>query len=152
MCEFCKNIHDIEIDGEPKAKDCKFPFREKLILVKEDKKYRFYGFNKYAYEDDACYQNVEVEYCPKCGRKLSEVYYKDHISNSQKIEFKVENGVTKVYINGSFIRDVLNVNVTGSEKEMPRVTLDILCPNLYIDGKEIVRDGEWMSSQIFDIK
>lgn len=49
MCEFCKNIHDIEIDGEPKAKDCKFPFREKLIFVKEDKKYRFYGFNKYAY-------------------------------------------------------------------------------------------------------
>lgn len=73
VCEFCENIHDIELDGEPETEDCKFPLRGKLILVKEDGKYRFYGFNKYPYEDDVCYQNVEIAYCPKCGRKLREM-------------------------------------------------------------------------------
>lgn len=69
-CKFCENIHDIERDGEPKAEDCKFPFREKLILVKENGKHFFYGFNKYHYEDDVCYQNVVSNFCPNCGRDL----------------------------------------------------------------------------------
>lgn len=73
MCEFCSNIHDIDIDGEPEAENDEFPIREQLILVKIDGKFRFWGFNKYFYEDDACYGNVEAVLCPLCGRKLNEV-------------------------------------------------------------------------------
>ena len=70
MCEFCENILPIDYVDELCDKKAKFPFREKLVLTTECGKIRFYGFNKYHYEDDSCYQNVEVIFCPICGRDL----------------------------------------------------------------------------------
>lgn len=70
MCKFCENVIDYDGDGNIKHPKVDFPKRQKLILVKESGKIRFYGFNKYNYEDDFCYQNVEVIYCPICGRDL----------------------------------------------------------------------------------
>lgn len=69
-CEFCENILPIDYVDELCDKKAKFPFREKLVLTTECGKIRFYGFNKYHYEDDSCYQNVEVRFCPNCGRDL----------------------------------------------------------------------------------
>lgn len=76
MCEYCKNIIEIKSENEYKkhpidADTDEFPEREKLILAKLSGKIIFYGFNKYCYEDDAMYE-LEVNYCPKCGRNLTE--------------------------------------------------------------------------------
>ena len=70
MCEYCKNIPTIDYVDELCDKNVKFSFREKLVLTWECGKIRFYGFNKYHYEDDSCYQNVEVNFCPICGMDL----------------------------------------------------------------------------------
>lgn len=75
MCEFCKNIRKIKEQDEYKhnpldAETDEFPHREKLVLAKLRGKVIFYGFNKYHYEDDSIYENVEVNFCPECGRKL----------------------------------------------------------------------------------
>ena len=58
-------------DDYPKAR-CN---GEDVIIVDEsdcDMELCFYGFNKYHYEDDAYYGNVDINYCPMCGRKLVE--------------------------------------------------------------------------------
>lgn len=76
MCEFCKNIIEIKPENQYRkhpidADTDEFPEREKLILVKLNGKIMFYGFNKYFCEDDATYE-AEVNFCPKCGRNLTE--------------------------------------------------------------------------------
>lgn len=73
MCDFCKNIPVIKkwetFDDELKCED-KNLTREKIVLVRYKDKIKFYGFNKYFYEDDALYENVDVKFCPMCGHKL----------------------------------------------------------------------------------
>lgn len=75
MCEFCENIPTIKKWGLPEDElpcEDNDVSREKVVLARYKKKIRFYGFNEYHYESDALYTNVEVKYCPLCGRKLSE--------------------------------------------------------------------------------
>lgn len=43
-------------------------------MAKLGNKIIFYGFNKYYYEDDTMYEKTEANYCPACGRKLTETY------------------------------------------------------------------------------
>ena len=41
------------------------------ILCEVEEKVKFYGFNKYSYDIDTIYKNVDnVNFCPVCGRKL----------------------------------------------------------------------------------
>lgn len=71
MCGYCENIKTVkQIIKEDSKTRYEFPERERLVLAKIGKKIIFYGFNKYAYEDDAEYENMEVNFCPVCGRKL----------------------------------------------------------------------------------
>lgn len=77
MCEFCENIKEIREDDIYEknplvAETDKFPYREKLVLAKIGSKIIFYGFNKYHYEDDAMYKDIDCKFCPMCGRKLTE--------------------------------------------------------------------------------
>ena len=69
MCDFCKGIKRISYGEEIESTEKDFA-REKIILCYIDDKLCFYGFNKYHYEDDAYYGNVDINYCPMCGRKL----------------------------------------------------------------------------------
>lgn len=71
MCEFCENIKRISYEDKIETENKEFS-REKLILCYIDNKLCFYGFNKYSYEDDAYYMNMDINYCPICGRKLAE--------------------------------------------------------------------------------
>lgn len=78
MCEYCNDIKEIKEEDERKKNPLetdtvKFSHREKLVLAKIGNKVLFYGFNKYAYEDDAIYKNIECAFCPKCGRNLTDV-------------------------------------------------------------------------------
>lgn len=72
MCYYCNNI--IEHDGNvDMIVDDYSTSRESLILIKntnEGNKLRFFGINAYHYENDACYANVEVSFCPVCGERL----------------------------------------------------------------------------------
>lgn len=74
MCEFCENIPVIKkletFDDELSYEDKKTTI-EKVVIVRYKNKLRFYGFNKYRYEDDALYENLDVFFCPVCGCKLS---------------------------------------------------------------------------------
>ena len=69
MCDFCKGIKRISYGEEIESAEKDFA-REKIILCYIDDKLCFYGFNKYHYEDDAYYGNVDINYCPMCGRKF----------------------------------------------------------------------------------
>lgn len=69
MCEFCENIKRISYEDKIETENKEFS-REKLILCYIDNKLCFYGFNKYSYEDDAHYMNMNINYCLICGRKL----------------------------------------------------------------------------------
>lgn len=69
MCDFCKDIKRISYGEEIECTEIGFA-REKIILCYIDDKLCFYGFNKYRYEDDAYYGNVDINYYPMCGRKL----------------------------------------------------------------------------------
>ena len=69
MCEFCEKIKRISYEDKIETENREFS-REKLILCYIDNKLCFYGFNKYCYEDDAHYMNMDINYCPMCGRKL----------------------------------------------------------------------------------
>jgi hypothetical protein len=75
MCSYCKKIRIIKDEDECScqpltAETEDFPQREKLILAKLKGKFVFYGFNKYRYEDDSIYDNINPQDCPMCGRKL----------------------------------------------------------------------------------
>lgn len=76
MCEFCEKIRKVReertlLSHPLKVETEDFPAREKLVLCEVNGNIRFYGFNKYNYEDDVIYRNVEsVNFCPICGRKL----------------------------------------------------------------------------------
>lgn len=74
MCDFCENIRTIsnKNSANPLTSNKEFPIREELVLARIGEKIVFYGFNKYHYEDDAIYEDLEVSFCPKCGRKLVE--------------------------------------------------------------------------------
>lgn len=73
MCDFCKEIR--KVDKDRIYEDNPFESKEdeagKLILCEVEEKVKFYGFNKYSYDIDTIYKNVDnVNFCPVCGRKL----------------------------------------------------------------------------------
>lgn len=95
MCDFCENIPVVEkwecFEDELYCEN-KGLAREKIVLVRYENKIRFYGFNKYHYEDDALYKNADARFCPLCGRKLSEETEKQ---NTDEIIAKLKENLTE---------------------------------------------------------
>lgn len=88
MCEFCEFIKSYWEDKFMNDDCCYHDIHEDMArenpnignrggadtikLIRHNGEFKFYGFNKYPYKNNALYENVEINYCPVCGRKLSE--------------------------------------------------------------------------------
>ena len=66
MCEFCKNEKPII----SKVSRTKSEIQKSMAYIRKNKLVLFCGKGEYML--DMVFDETEIEYCPMCGRKLSE--------------------------------------------------------------------------------